>query len=179
MDQQEEKFQSTYEVAASDHLLRNAHVSNPNGHSSQKNQKPVIIDTRVIKHYGRRMKLNCRHGYNILILQNGKVSSSDDDIDSHCIMEFTSMSPGHVRIRGVEANLFLAMNKDGLLYGEADPNNNATIFIEQPEGPYSAYLSLKYQRKKWYIAIKKNGKIKLGPTTKRGQHATHFLTIVV
>ncbi|XP_026813074.1 fibroblast growth factor 10-like isoform X3 [Rhopalosiphum maidis] len=94
------------------------------------------------------MKLNCRHGYNILILQNGKVSSSDDDIDSHCIMEFTSMSPGHVRIKGVEANLFLAMNKDGLLYGEADPNNNSTIFIEQPEGPYSAYLSLKYQRKK-------------------------------
>lgn len=92
------------------HLLGIAHV--------QKNQKSVIVDTRVIKHYGRRMKLNCRHGYNILILQNGKVSSSDDDIDSHCVMEFTSMSPGHVRIRGVEANLFLAMNKDGLLYGE-------------------------------------------------------------
>lgn len=98
------------------HLLSNALV--PNGHSSQKNQKSVIIDSRVLKHYGRRMKLNCRHGYNILILQNGKVSSSDDDIDSHCVMEFTSMFPGHVRIRGVEANLFLAMNKDGLLYGE-------------------------------------------------------------
>jgi len=92
------------------HLLGYEHV--------QKNQKSVIVDRRVIKHYGRRMKLNCRHGYNILILQNGTVSSSDDDIDSHCIMEFTSMSPGHVRIRGVEANLFLAMNKDGLLYGE-------------------------------------------------------------
>lgn len=110
------------------HLLRNAHVSNPNGHSSQKNQKPVIIDTRVIKHYGRRMKLNCRHGYNILILQNGKVSSSDDDIDSHCVMEFTSMSPGHVRIRGVEANLFLAMNKDGLLYGEVVVVFNSFFF---------------------------------------------------
>lgn len=131
MDQEEETSQtSTYDVAASkrlihllpllkkwihclnyiSHLLGNTHV--------QKNQKSVIVDTRVIKHYGRRMKLNCRHGYNILILQNGIVSSSDDDVDSHCVMEFTSMSPGHVRIRGVEANLFLAMNKDGLLYGE-------------------------------------------------------------
>lgn len=55
----------------------------------------------------------------------------------------------------------------------------STIFIEQPEGPYSAYLSLKYRRKKWYIAIKKNGKIKTGPETKRGQHATHFLSILV
>jgi len=98
------------------HLLSNANAST--SHSSQKNQKPVIINKRVIRHYGRRMKLNCRHGYNILILQNGRVSSSDDDIDSHCIMEFTSISPGHVRIKGIQANLFLAMNKDGLLYGE-------------------------------------------------------------
>lgn len=73
---------------------------------------------RAIKHYGRRIKLNCRHGYNILIYPNGTVTSSDDDTDNHCIMEFTSMLPGHVRIKGVEANLFLAMNKDGKLYGE-------------------------------------------------------------
>lgn len=148
------------------------------------------------------MKLNCRHGYNILVFPDGTVSTSDDDVDNHCVMEFTSMSPGHVRIKGVEANLFLAMDRNGRLYGEVmfircfffffliilikfsnffqpNPTNNSTIFIEQPEGPYSAYLSLKYRHKKWYIAIKKNGQFKLGPFTKRGQHATHFLTIHV
>lgn len=84
-----------------------------------KNHKPnATLET--MKHYGRRMKLNCRHGYNILIFSNGTVSTSDDDIDSHCLMEFTSMSPGHVRIRGVEANLFLAMDNNGLLYGEVN-----------------------------------------------------------
>lgn len=94
------------------HLLTHTQVCH-----SQKNQRSST-SASTLKHYGRRMKLYCRHGYNILVFPNGTVSSSDDDKDSHCIMEFTSMSPGHVRIKGVEANLFLAMNKNGLLYGE-------------------------------------------------------------
>lgn len=91
---------------------------------SWKSQKQnLTAASNTIKHYGRRMKLNCRHGYNILIFPNGIVTSSDDDIDNHCIMEFTSMFPGHVRIKGVEANLFLAMNKNGQLYGEVNNVN--------------------------------------------------------
>lgn len=92
-------------------LTISARVSS--GHS-RNNQKPKAIT----KHYGRRMKLNCRHGYNILIFPDGTVSTSDDDVDNHCILEFTSMLPGHVRIKGVHANLFLAMDKNGMLYGE-------------------------------------------------------------
>lgn len=84
---------------------------------SQKNKKKIIA-AATIKHYGRRMKLNCRHGYSVLICDNGIVTTTDDDIDHHCIMEFTSERPGYVRIRGVEANLFLAMDKNGQLYGE-------------------------------------------------------------
>lgn len=64
------------------------------------------------------MKLNCRHGYNLAILPDGTVSSSDDSSNKFCILEFTSMFPGHVRIKGVEANLYLAMNKQSKLYGE-------------------------------------------------------------
>lgn len=95
--------------------------------SSLTNQNLVRTTVRPIKHYGRRMKLNCRHGYNILIFPNGTVTSSDDDIDSHCILEFTSMLPGHVRIKGVEANLYLAMNKDGKLYGEVETLYNICL----------------------------------------------------
>jgi len=94
--------------------LTNAKVSTVS--YSQKNQIPA----GAMKHYGRRMKLHCEHHYNLLIFGNQTVTTSDDDIDKHCIMEFTSVAVGHVRIRGVEANLFLAMNKDGLLYGEVD-----------------------------------------------------------
>lgn len=49
---------------------------------------------------------------------DGTVNASNDDSDNHCILEFTSMLPGHVRIKGVEANLYLAMDRNGLLYGE-------------------------------------------------------------
>lgn len=90
---------------------------------SKKSPKQITA-SGAIKHYGRRMKLNCRHGYNILIFENGTVATSDDDVDKHCILEFTSMAPGHVRIKGVEANLFLAMNKNGHLYGEVNIFNN-------------------------------------------------------
>lgn len=86
---------------------------------SKSSLKPITT-SGVLKHYGRRMKLNCRHGYNILIYENGTVATSDDDIDKHCILEFTSMAPGHVRIKGVEANLYLAMDKTGHIYGEVN-----------------------------------------------------------
>lgn len=95
--------------------MTNANVST--SFCSQKNRKPITV-SGAMKHYGRRMKLNCRHGYSILICDDGTVSASDDDIDRHCIMEFTSERPGYVRIRGVEANLFLSMDKNGQLYGE-------------------------------------------------------------
>lgn len=83
------------------------------------------------KHYGHRKKLNCRHGYNIFIYPNGTVKASNDDSDKHCVMEFTSMLPGHVRIKGVEANLFLAMDRNGLLYGEVHLKNVFLIFCSQ------------------------------------------------
>lgn len=102
-------------------MLTNTNVCTNQSRKTQKLNTATVTNT--IKHYGRRMKLNCRHGYNILIFPNGVVTCSDDDIDKHCIMEFTSIFPGHVRIKGVEANMFLAMNKNGQLYGEVNKVN--------------------------------------------------------
>lgn len=107
--------------------MANAKMSN--SCYSQKNKKPIMTAV-AMKHYGRRMKLNCRHGYSILICDDGIVTTSDDDIDRHCIMEFTSERPGYVRIRGVEANLFLAMNKNGQLYGEVYILHRFVLFLK-------------------------------------------------
>ncbi|XP_050532405.1 fibroblast growth factor 1-like [Daktulosphaira vitifoliae] len=137
------------------------------------------VTNSPMRHYGRRMKLNCRSGYCLAILPDGTVTSSDDDLNKFCVIEFTSMLPGHVRIRGVESNLYLAMNKQSILYGESNPKKKSTIFIEQPQGPYSTFLSFKHQHKNWFVAIKKNGKIKLGSQTRRGQNSTNFLPLMV
>lgn len=49
-------------------------------------------------------------------------------------------------------------------------------FLENlEENHYNTYLSRKHQDRRWYVALKKNGKTKLGPRTHIGQKAVFFL----
>lgn len=83
--------------------------------------------------------------------------------------------PGHVRIKGLLCNLYVAMDKKGRLHADGDVTENDTVFIESFQGSYNTYLSLKYAHLGWYIGIKKNGKFKKGSQTKYGQKAIMFL----
>lgn len=107
-------------------------------------------------------------------------------------------------IRGTEAARYLAMNDEGRLYGSVskrrhlhggrDGSLTATAkltincarpqpavtdecyFLEKlEENHYNTYVSRKYQDRNWYVALKKNGKPKLGPRTHVGQKAVFFL----
>ena len=51
--------------------------------------------------------------------------------------------PGTVRIRGVEANLFLAMNSKGEIFGSKESSDHSTVFIEETSGEASTFLSSK------------------------------------
>lgn len=49
-------------------------------------------------------------------------------------------------------------------------------FLEKlEENHYNTYLSQRHQERSWYVALKKNGKPKLGPRTHIGQKAIFFL----
>lgn len=49
-------------------------------------------------------------------------------------------------------------------------------FLEKlEENHYNTYVPQKYQERNWYVALKKNGKPKLGPRTHIGQKAVFFL----
>lgn len=49
-------------------------------------------------------------------------------------------------------------------------------FLEKlEENHYNTYQPQKYQERKWYVGLKKNGKPKLGPRTHVGQKAVFFL----
>ena len=50
---------------------------------------------------------------------------------------------GTVRIRGVEANMYLTMNEKGNLYGSRNSTDPGTIFIEETAGDSVTYLSSK------------------------------------
>ncbi|XP_073990722.1 fibroblast growth factor 1-like [Rhodnius prolixus] len=126
-------------------------------------------------HYGPRMQLFCRNGYHLIIRSDGSVLGDNDDSNPYAIMEFTSAGFGEVKIRGIQANLYLAFNKKGQLYGEIDPFEEATIFRESLLNSWNIYLSKKYEHLNWYVGIKKSGKSKNGQLTKLGQKAIQFL----
>ncbi|XP_014273782.1 fibroblast growth factor 1 [Halyomorpha halys] len=134
-------------------------------------------------HYGYRMRLYCRTGHHLTILPDEKIVGINDDagdLAEYEILEFTSAGNiGEVRIRGVYSNLYLCMDDEGNLYGEENPREEATIFIESTLRQYNTYLSKKHEDKNWFVGIKKNGKPKPAVRTAWGQKAIQFLPIRV
>ena len=62
----------------------------------------------------------------------GGVRSGSDD--KFTVLEFSPSSPpGAFRMRGVESDLFLAMDEKGRLYGEGDRLNNNVLFTEHAQ----------------------------------------------
>ncbi|KAG5885638.1 hypothetical protein JTB14_012068 [Gonioctena quinquepunctata] len=125
---------------------------------------------------GAKMQLYSKTGYHLAIYPDGKVRGTHDDNDVHTYLEILSSGyPGHIKIRGLLTNLFIAINKKGRMYGEADPMEESTVFIESFRGLYNVYLSRKFAHLGWYIGVKKNGKPKRGPKTAFRQKAVQFL----
>ena len=50
---------------------------------------------------------------------------------------------GSVRMRAVEVDLYLAMDKKGRLYGEKERNDPCNLFMEHTVGNSSTYLSVR------------------------------------
>ncbi|XP_008196985.1 fibroblast growth factor 1 [Tribolium castaneum] len=145
--------------------------SNPN--SNWRQLRPVHFGNPL---FGTKMQLYSRTRHNLAVYPDGEVRGTPDDDDLHTYLEVMSAGhPGHVRIKGLLTNLYVAMDPKGRLYGEPDMTDNSTIFIEAFQGSYNTYLSLKYAHLGWYIGIKKSGKFKRGPKTKYGQKAIKFL----
>ncbi len=103
------------------------------------------------------------HGYNLAMFPGGHVkgmsvrpstqacvreaclatllSGVREAFNLHAVIEcLPSDAVGEVRIRGVETGLFLAMDSSGRLYGEEDPSNNNTVFVEKQHDHYLTYL---------------------------------------
>lgn len=74
-----------------------------------------------------------RHGLTLAIMNNGEVKGTPEQApaNKNAILEFSPTEPtGAFRIRGIEANLYLAMDATGKLYGESDRSHGATVFAE-------------------------------------------------
>uniref|UniRef100_H2T0J9 Fibroblast growth factor n=1 Tax=Takifugu rubripes TaxID=31033 RepID=H2T0J9_TAKRU len=122
--------------------------------------------------YRRLTQLYCMNGgHHLQILPDGTVIC----YFLNNIFRLKAVDRGVVVIRGTEAARYLAMNDQGRLYGSPTVTDECYFLEKLEENHYNTYMSRQYQDRNWYVALKKNGKPKLGPRTHVGQKAVFFL----
>ena len=78
-------------------------------------------------------------------MNNGEVRGVAEEApaNKNAVLEFIPTEPpGAYRIRGIQANLYLAMDAKGKLYGESDRTEGSTIFAEHTQN--------KVRNTQWY-----------------------------
>uniref|UniRef100_UPI0037E73E16 putative fibroblast growth factor 1 isoform X2 n=1 Tax=Semicossyphus pulcher TaxID=241346 RepID=UPI0037E73E16 len=111
-------------------------------------------------------------GYHLRILPDGNVSGGRQENDTYDVLRLKAVSVGVVVIKGEATGRYLAMNKNGRLYGSQALNDECYFLEKYEENHYNTYRSQKYN---WYVALKRNGQPKAGPDTHQGQKAVFFL----
>ncbi|KAJ8281427.1 hypothetical protein GJAV_G00067560 [Gymnothorax javanicus] len=123
-------------------------------------------------------RLYCKNGgYFLRITAQGRVEGTRDKSDPYTKLQIQATAVGEVVIKGVCANLYLAMSTDGRLFGTKRVTDEC-YFIERLEpNNYNTYRSRK--RPDWYVALKRTGQYKSGARTGPGQKAILFLPMSV
>ncbi|KAJ8372106.1 hypothetical protein AAFF_G00294700 [Aldrovandia affinis] len=88
-------------------------------------------------------------------------------------LQLQATSVGEVVIKGLSSNRYLAMNKDGRLFGVRRVTDECYFFERLESNNYNTYRSRNFPD--WYVALKRNGQHKPGSKTSPGQKAILFL----
>uniref|UniRef100_A0A671V723 Fibroblast growth factor n=1 Tax=Sparus aurata TaxID=8175 RepID=A0A671V723_SPAAU len=88
-------------------------------------------------------------------------------------LQLQATSVGEVVIKGVCANRYLAMNRDGRLFGARRATDECHFLERLESNNYNTYRSRKYPN--MYVALKRTGQYKSGSKTGPGQKAILFL----
>lgn len=130
----------------------------------------------LLPDYRRLTRLYCMNGgHHLQLLPDGTVQGQRDDRDVHTFLKLRAVDKGVVVIKGKETGRYLAMNSEGRLYSSPTVNEECHFLEKLEENHYNTYQPQKYEEMNWYVALKKNGKPKLGPRTHIGQKAIFFL----
>ncbi|XP_041949182.1 fibroblast growth factor 1-like [Alosa sapidissima] len=121
-------------------------------------------------------RLYCKSGGHHLRLQlDGTVDGSRNENDLNTVLRVQAVSLGVVVIKGNETGHYLAMDKNGRLYGSLLLNDECYFLEHMEENHYNTYRSNKYRDGQWYVGLKKDGRTKMGPQTSIGQKSVMFL----
>uniref|UniRef100_A0A7N5ZW61 Fibroblast growth factor n=1 Tax=Anabas testudineus TaxID=64144 RepID=A0A7N5ZW61_ANATE len=124
----------------------------------------------------RRLYCNVGIGFHIQVLPDGRITGvHNENRHSKSGKLISPVERGVVTLLGVHSGLFVAMNRQGKLYGSVSLHyNNECKFREKLlANNYNAYESMAYPR--MYIGLSKNGKTKRGNRVSPAMTVTHFL----
>uniref|UniRef100_UPI0037E739B7 putative fibroblast growth factor 1 n=1 Tax=Semicossyphus pulcher TaxID=241346 RepID=UPI0037E739B7 len=130
----------------------------------------------LLRDFRRLTRLYCMNGgHHLQILADGTVQGQREEGDDHIVLKLAAVDRGVVIIQGTEAGRYLAMSDEGRLYSSPMVTDECYFLEKLEENHYNTYRSQKYVEENWYVALKKNGRPKLGPRTHIGQKAIFFL----
>lgn len=119
-------------------------------------------------------RLYCKNGgFFLRIKSDGGVDGIREKNDPHIKLQLQATSVGEVVIKGVCANRYLAMNRDGRLFGARRATDECHFLERLESNNYNTYRSRKYPN--MYVALKRTGQYKSGSKTGPGQKAILFL----
>ncbi|XP_020773306.1 fibroblast growth factor 2 [Boleophthalmus pectinirostris] len=119
-------------------------------------------------------RLYCKNGgYFLRIRSDGTVDGIREKSDPHIKLQLQATSVGEVVIKGLYANRYLAMNRDGRLFGVRRATDECYFLERLESNNYNTYSSKKYPH--MYVALKRSGHHKSGNKTSPGQKAILFL----
>ncbi|XP_068775636.1 fibroblast growth factor 22 [Struthio camelus] len=97
------------------------------------------------------------------------------------IVEIRSVRVGVVAIRAVHTGFYLAMNKQGRLYGSKEFSPSCAFQERIEENGYNTYASRRWRHRGrlMFLSLNGRGRPQPGRRTRRRHLATHFLPLLV
>ncbi|MBN3313392.1 FGF7 factor, partial [Atractosteus spatula] len=126
----------------------------------------------------RVRQLFSRTQWFLTIDEAGRINGTQDDTNCYSILEIRTVSEGGVlAIKGVKSQYYIAMNKQGRLYGKktySEDCNFKEVFLENY---FNAYSSAKWTNngKEMFISLSHKGVPLRGKRTKKEHVTSHFI----
>ncbi|KAM9811090.1 fibroblast growth factor 10-like [Neosynchiropus ocellatus] len=129
----------------------------------------------------RKRKLFSFQKFFLRIDTNGNVNGTKSKDDPLSILEITSVDVGVVAIKGLNSNYYLAISREGALYGAREFGIDCTLKERIEENGYNTYASAEWKNKKrqMFVGLNVHGRPLRGRKTRRRNTATHFLPFLV
>ncbi|XP_037548631.1 fibroblast growth factor 10a [Nematolebias whitei] len=128
----------------------------------------------------RRRKLFSYQKFFLRIGEDGNVNGTKNRDDPYSIFEIKSVDVGVVAIRGLISNHYLAIKKNGVLYGAREFGPDCRLIERIEENKYNTYASAEWKTKtdrRMFVGLNAKGKPMKGKRTRRKNTATHFLPL--